>query len=517
MTVTVTTFGVIGDTPGNIKLTDTNSIVPTVFPSYYLQPNLKVVIVNSFDDSTIVLRASVIEVTINYGYDLGVSTAEVQLTADPNVSNYSSVKIYGGCDPNGPNYEALRFSGLFLRTEAAMWPYVYTMVCRGNLYRALQYRQAKPFVGMPAQLVEGPIPYGIPLVNTIIDGQEYQGYLNGQLGVDSTDENIVTSILQIVPELDVVPANVNGSGSVIVYAALDLIWPPYMSAWDMVQKLDQAFLGYRTYEDLGGTIRRERIFGYPHGISDTQFTEGIDVWEAHGTRTIEPLINGVYVEGLTDSRTGIPAGLVFAYVQEANPFQPADQPVIEQFQSPFAETSDLIDALYPTPQPRLNANRVAEWRLAEGNRQLVNVQVTTFRDDLLFIGHTISINIPHAAVQEPVWIQHVTIKASSQPSLWQQTISGIGGGAAGFGVYSGVLADDGSTDTVLATVNTYVASTLFGLTIILTNPDDPDNYNVVAKIIANDSNSITVDFPFPTTPQGGSTYSIGTPPPPGTS
>lgn len=524
--VTVSTLGIVASTPGNIVLS-TGLGPPVNIPSYYLVPNLFVVITNQNGGQTLTFRASVLEATINYGYDIGVATAEVQFTSDPsasftfNLGNYSTVQIFGGCDPLGPNYSALRFTGLFLRTNATLWPHVYTMVCRGNLYRAIQYRQAL-FTGKPFSLLQSGIPFGQPLHNTFIDRQDpsqnftIPGYFTGTVGTDSTDENIVYDLLQAVPTLGptVVKANILGTGKVINFSQFDLIWPPYKSAWDMIQLLDQSFLGFRTYEDIAGVIRRQQIFGYPQGLGDTQFTEGIDIWEAHGLRTIEPLINGVYVEGMTDSSLNIPNGIIYSYIQQSNPFQPAGLPVIEQWRSTFIETNDIIDGGVGLPgPPRLNADRVGEWRLAEGNRQLVNIQLTTFRDDVLKIGHTIAVNTPHAAVTEPVWIQHVTIRMSSQPVLWQQTISGIGGGSPGFTGGVGTLGA-GSSATVLVTVDTYVDNALIGLTIAITDPNDLGNLGVSRTIVSNGDNSITVSPGFATAPLTGDTYSIGTPPPP---
>lgn len=511
----VTTFEIIGDTPGNIHFSD--GVTNPGYPSYYLLPYLQVVVVNSFDNSTVILQGTVLEATINYGFDIGVATAEIQLTEDPNVSNYSKVQIFTGCDQNSTNINALRFTGLFLRTEATMWPHVYTMVCRGNLYLAMQYRQANS-AGIPSSLLsEGTLP-GQPLIDFTDDqtGITTHGYVSGTLGVDTNDQNIVYSILQQVPVLGpmVDSADINGTGLMVVASFWDLLWPPYKSAWDMIQLLDQSFLGYRTYEDLGGVIRREQVFGYPHGVSDTQFTEGVDIWEASGTRTVEPLINGVYVEGIVDSRSGLPNGIIYAYLQSANPFQSADQPVIEQFRGSLIETSDQIETGdAPSAIPLLNADRVAEWRLAEGNRQLVNVQLTTFRDDLIKIGHTIAVLSHHAAVEEPVWVQHVTIKVSSTPAIWQQTISGLGGGVPGYAGGTGQVST-GSSETDINTVDPYVPNALVGLTLSFITAANAANLGVALNISGNDTRTITVDGGFSVSPSEGDTYSIGTAPPP---
>jgi hypothetical protein len=410
------------------------------------------------------VNATLLGATISYGHDIGIATASIEFTAanigvgtttsvnvpgpavvvDPTrtldgVNYFDPVVVSAGGDPAGSNYNAVRFTGLYVRTEATMWPGVFQMICKGNLYRATQYYESTVFVGFPtAQILGSGYPTGTPLVD-FDDGKGVlvPGLINGQLGVDTTDQNIIRAILAKVNGLNFDPANIDGTGKVINLSYHDATWPPYRSAWDQIQTIDYPFLGFRTFEDLGGTIRRAQIYGYPQpGSMYSPFVEGIHIWEAEGTRSVEQLINASYVEGMSrlmDSSTGT-VQLVFAYVPQSNPFQGNAQqggtPVVEQFRSPFIESNYwLIDP--NNTENVLHCEEVAGWRLSERNRELVNLTFTTFLDMPIGAGTTILVNIPHAAVTEPLWVQRVEIRVQAQPALFQQTIYGLGGGAVG--------------------------------------------------------------------------------------
>lgn len=425
-------------------------------------PNLLVTI------NGVPLTATVLGASITYGFDVGISTATVDFAYGPNVGGqppidplhqldnlnyFDVVQIFCGATPGGPNMAALRFTGLYLRTEADLWPHVFHIVCKGNLYRATQYFQGNIFIGQPGFILNGLAIAATPLFNVTdeVTGNSVNGYYSGDT-TNSTDSRIVYAILNAVPGLSVDPANIrgtiylpaySGTGALIVTSQFSAFWPPYRSAWDQIQLFDQAFIGYRTYEGCGGTIYRRQILGYPTGDAVTTFTEGIDIWDAHGMRTVEELCNAAYVEGGGD-QFNAGGQFAYAYVTSNNPFQGDGQtsPVVDQTRSPFIETSDLINSTATGPNPvanGLNADDVANWRLSERNRELVNVQLTTFRDDVLNIGTSIAVNIPHAAVTEPVWIQRVEIRISNQPVLFQQTIYGLGGGLPG---YAGNISDN---------------------------------------------------------------------------
>jgi hypothetical protein len=416
----------------------------SLWPSIFQQPRIIVTI-----NGTVLQH--VLRAHITYGLDIGVAQATVELTEVPIINDYSkfsNVQIFCDAGNSGaPASPPLRFTGLYLRTEATLNPHVFKLVCAGMLYLAQQYKQASfinayPYtdntVIAPTFVRQFGIPVGMyPWQNLAflsnlppsVDTTKFNFVLDSATA--PTDQQYILAVLSMVPNLVVEPADIGGTGKLFgVLGYLDLVWPPYRSALEQIQLLDQVCLGYRLFESLAGRIVRSQIFGYPSSVSDTSFTEGIDIWAGQGSRSVEHLINGVLVEG--NASPVINEGMIFDYVQQSNPFQPATNPVVEQFQSSLIETSSILIAGGQNVNA-LSTYDVALWRLAEGNRELVNYTLTTFRDDLLFPGRSIALNAPHMDITEPVWMQHVDITIDSDPVLFEQTITGLGGGIAGFG------------------------------------------------------------------------------------
>jgi hypothetical protein len=409
----------------------------SIYPSWYQQPQLVVTI----NGSNV---PHILNATITYGLDIGTSEATIEMTEVPIINDYSkfsTVQVFCSAgnltQVGGP---PLRFTGVYLRTEATLDPHIWRMRCKGNLYRAELYRQAsfiQPYpygsAGMtPAFLNQLGIPVGLyPWANTGFTSKlraDVQALVQFLINASTapTDQQYVLAALQRVPGLVVNGADIGGTGKQFgILSYLDLVWPPYRSALEQVHQLDAVCLGYRTFESLGGRIVRSQIFGYPSSVADTTFTEGIDIWSGQGSRSVEQLINGTFVEG--SQSPIVSAGMLFDYIQQSNPFEPSSNPVIEQFQSPLIDTSSV------TSSAGINVNSlstydVALWRLSERNRELVNYSLVTFRDDLLFPGRSIALNTPHMAITEPVWMQRVEVRVSADPVLFQQTIYGLGGG-----------------------------------------------------------------------------------------
>ena len=339
--------------------------------------------------------------TVVLGLDVTVASATVELTENPLVSQNSDIVIVAGTGP----HNVQRFQGRVKRTRANLWPHTFSLICRGRLSLAAEYKQA---VGatLPDFFISA-LNSRIPIV-----GVSMADILNG---ADPTDENYVLGVLNMVPGLNVDPADIHGTGHLFGLAASrELLWAPHVSALAQCQKLDEVSLGYRLFEGPSGRIFRTQVYGYPTTSADATFTEGVDVLEASGERSIEDLINASYVQGYI---FGANPGLIGSYIQESNDFQPEDDPHIDPFSSTLIEDNEF-------------AAEVAQWRLTERNRETVDVQLVTFRDDLLLPGRTIAVNLPHANVTEPVWIQHVEIEVRASPILFQQTIRGTGGGRA---------------------------------------------------------------------------------------
>lgn len=513
------TLGTSASTAGNMFCAYQKHIDPD--PSYYLTPMISVVVTDKATGGIYSLQSQVLSVDITYGLDIGISSATVELTENPrapnnSLSEYSLVQIYAGVDPQGPNYRALRFTGILLRIEANLWPHTYSLVCRGMLYYAQQFQQ--PFgEGWDQATSKLGLPFGRAMTTfTWTDGSVIQGILDTATG---SDQEIIQSVLATVPNLApfLDNVNINGTGKRFgVISYLLMFWPPYRTALEYAQQFDQVCLGYRLYESLGGKIHRDIIYGYPSSIADTTFTEGIDIWEGKGTRSVEQLVNASFVEGAVAPGNSITAA--FAFVQSSNPFQPSTaptfsegfpqptpgwNPIADRFQSPLIETSDLMIAAGENVDA-LSANDVARWRLSERNRELVNTSFVTFRDDLLFPGRTIAVNTPHMAVTEPQWLQRVNIRAQSKPPLFQQTIYTIGGGTPAYGWTA--IVQTGSTTTDIIVDVTLTPDALIGQIVSF---QSGDNLGQQVTVTANTDTTITVNPPFGNTPTPGEIILIG--------
>lgn len=349
----------------------------------------------------------VLGATVVMGLDVAVASATVELAENPMIGNNSEIVIVCGTGP----HNVQRFRGLLKRTRSNLWPHSFTLICRGMLSRAAEFKQSVG-AALPSFFVQA-LNSRLPIV-----GMSMTDILAES---EATDENYVLGVLNRVPGLQVDPGDIGGTHHIFgLSASRELLWAPYTSALAQCQKLDEVCLGFRLFEGPSGRIFRTQVFGYPTDRADAQFTEGIDVLEATGERSIEDLINASYVEGYI---FGGEPGLIGAYVAEENDFQSSDNPYIDPFSSPLIEDNTF-------------AELVARWRLGERNRETVDISLVTFRDDLLIPGRTITVDLPHANVQEPVWIQHIEIQVRANPILFQQTIRGLGGGGTGNGVGS---------------------------------------------------------------------------------
>lgn len=335
--------------------------------------------------------------SVDLGMDIAVPTATVTLLTDPGISHYTEIQIIAGAGQNNIG----RFRGL-LRTKGYNLRGEYTLQLRGMLSRAEEYQQ----------------PAGDPIISDVEPGLPLRLLIPNDL---TTDENIVLAALNQVPSLSVDPADIHGTGTVLGgLAEFDLTWNMRQTALDYIQNIDRVSLGYRTFESLDGRIYRVQVFGYPNSNQEHLFQEGYDIWEADGTRTVEQLYNAAYVEGYNLGGSGI----IALQVQESNDFQPESQPHVFQFSSPLIERIEDEELGFG-----FSCRSVANWLLSEYNREVVRVNLTTFRDWELGPGQTIGVLSPHTGLTEPVFIQHLRIQFG--PRQFIQVVQGLGGGDPG--------------------------------------------------------------------------------------
>lgn len=308
------------------------------------------------------------------------------------------------------------FTGALYEYDFTHWPGSLTLVCKGNLYRASEYE------------------------NTLLGGTDMTN-----LGVGQTDQAMVMQALTTAG-VSFSSGNIGGTGKLLgtLGPAKDLgpegefvgpfAWggPSYYgtgvgeTALSFIERLDAISEGYRLFETAGGALYRFQIYGRPRSAADVpQFTEGIDIFRATGSRTIIPTRNRALITGY-DLGTGVP---MFLAIQESNPFQSAGEAHTTSFSSGMIEKIHENDVGYTgaTPGTGQSCEAVGNYFLNEFNREIVNLTMTTHRPDFIGPGQVHAVNAPHSGVSEPLWVQHVD-KEVSRRGVWTQTMTYVGGG-----------------------------------------------------------------------------------------
>lgn len=222
----------------------------------------------------------------------------------------------------------------------------------------------------------------------------------------ATDQQLVQWALDQVPNVSYTSGNIGGTGTTLGVSAPEAFdWNAGVSAWAYIQNLDRATL-YRTYQTRDGTIRRVQMIGHPNSAQDfTLATE--DVLEGStGSRDTERTRNAAIVRG-HDYGTGDGPALGAAYGN--NDFQ-GDGSVAanrhaEVFESDLIEDGDDPDggALGNTG---LNANDIAVDILPDVNKEFVDAEISSWRDDTHGPGLTCLLDtLALLAIGEPMWVQ----------------------------------------------------------------------------------------------------------------
>lgn len=342
---------------------------------------------------------------VSLGFDQAISEASVVLAAEPAGSGTydDDVSISMGAGPNN----VLRFSGLFKQYDRTLWPRSVTLIARGRLSKAAEFKNTYTIAEAAALQSSG-----IPGVTA-----------SELLGVaTATDQTLVFAALQRVDGLDVDPANIGGTGTDLGGLPPDaLAWGYDETALSFIQKIDSSSQGFRTFESIGGTIYRAQIAGWPgaSGTEDFTFTEGLDISDGRSTRTILEQRDTARVDGYD---YGIGAGTItFSST-------PTSNPKVIQF------STSLAGHINSGAGIGFACEDIANYLLSEWDRELVRITLTTPRDDVIGPGQTHLVTtasgIPDRfGTAEPMWVQHVEISVDEK-GRFRQTITYLGGGVA---------------------------------------------------------------------------------------
>lgn len=334
-----------------------------------------------------VANAAAAQVTL--GYDMAFATASVTCAGtNPGGTYYDDVNIM----VNGEHW----FSGLLLQVDYNLYPRQVTLQCKGRLWLANQYKLA----GSDIDHNEG-----LPLLDLL--GSE-----------TGSDEQIVQAVLDRAG-VSLNGGSIGGTGEQLGSVAPDQFsWRDGESALDYINRIDGISAGYRTFESTGGSIFRSNVSTVPDGGTDMTFTEGFDIAQGQGQRSVQEAFNAVRVSGYDVGDFLDPR--VF-YVEEGSSVLNGTR--VFTFNSPMIERR--ADS---SPGFGISCERVANYWLHELNREIIRLTMTTPRNDNIGPGQIHRINgAERLGISNDLWVQRIdkTYAASGQIS---QSITYIGGG-----------------------------------------------------------------------------------------
>lgn len=338
------------------------------------------------------------------GYDEPVGSAQITLggwTSPGVLLNASDLGTY--FDEVSISVDGqVRWSGIFLQWDFTLFPRQITMQCKGRLEHANRFK-------LPIEAVR----------------VEDKGLLlEDFVGGTTTDENIVSAVLDYI-NLDTRGGVIGGTGRTYgTIANQEFVWEVNESALSYIQKIDGVSAGYRTFESTDGDIFRTQISSRPSGSPDLTFTEGVDIKEASSSRTVQNSSNGVRIEGYSVGDYFDPR--VWLEV-DGNPFMSSSDPQIYSYSNSMIERR-----AESSPGQGMSCERMAEFWLGELNREVVTVQMTTPRSDLIGPAQIHLVRGPGGSayrlgVGEPLWVQRVE-GTLDQSGAFSQTMQYIGGG-----------------------------------------------------------------------------------------
>lgn len=329
------------------------------------------------------------------GFQLRVSQGRVVLATLPTWIDYwSPIQIDLG---TAAGTVATRFAGYVVDFNYELFPRAVTLECRGSLYKA----QLVPPQLDAAAPDDAAFP-GIALAG-LTDDQQVRSVLDGSgMGGDYTPGDIggMAYLLGTATSLDA-----KGAQSVFV-------WKRQQPGLDYIQALDEASYGFRTFQDLDGRVRRQRVEGRPSlNAAALTFGEGTDLYRASATHSTSAAANRAVVLGF-DNGTGAVRGEATA----GHPHPPLGvQWVSTYFRSPLIEKARASD-----PGDGLSAEGKAAQLVADRNHVLLTTEHVTPRDDVVSPGDTVGIlSDDRLQIYQNQWVQYVAARVGADGGFTQ--------------------------------------------------------------------------------------------------
>jgi hypothetical protein len=211
-------------------------------------------------------------------------------------------------------------------------------------------------------------------------------------GATAKDEDIVRALLTAAGLVSAFPdppiiVSIGGTGRLLGAINPDAFrWAEKESALAYIQRLDEACVGYRTWEQAGGVIVRTLIDATPSGSPFETFTEGLDIASGSNQKTILTAANRIVVTG-ADTGTGL--GPVSNTQTGANGNIPnPPQYITDEMSSPLLGYA--LDADRPAGEG-ISCQAAAIYLLSQFNRTQERVSFVTPRDVSVPVGETIHV------------------------------------------------------------------------------------------------------------------------------
>lgn len=318
----------------------------------------------------------VLSVRWSAGFDLQVGEATIDCAQNPAGGYYDDVVI----SVNGIE----RWRGVLVQRNFALYPVQVTLVCRDPLYRAQAFTP-------PEELEDGL-------------------YLEDIIGASSgTDQDIVTAVLGMAGVSNV--GGIGGTSTIMgTIAPEEFAWRRNETALSYISRIDAISLGYRTY--FNGSFVVRTPVSITAGASSKTFTEGVDIKAGTATRTILERYTAVRVGGYDVGDFDDPR----VWYEEGSGTERV-----------FNFESKMIEQKAAGVGDGMSTEEVAGYWIGELDRELVRVQMTTPRDDLILPGqyHTIEAS-NRLGTGQALWVQRVDGEVTQDGAV-SQSVQYIGG------------------------------------------------------------------------------------------
>jgi hypothetical protein len=349
----------------------------------------------------------VLSARVQLGFDKRVATADVECRSLPaGIAPWDVVQItLGGTQATAH----VRFTGYFVSHEEQLYEHTVKLNCKGYLQRADQS------------------PY-----DTEVD--------MSSRGDGHKDEVMVSTVLSAcgltgtwTPSGESAYTGIEGTGRMLGLYSWERGFAIRAgeTAMSFIERLDAVCAhigggGYRTFDTASGAIVRQVVTSIPTGSPAWTFTEGVDIFRATATTTVLEAKNQVVTTGfpgwdgktvITYTATGSNPYLITNATQRISSNMIEKQNTTDTHAAPYTMASG----------DGLSCQMVANWQLAELNRRMVKLPLTTPRSDAFAPNDLIQVDAPTrlGLTTQLFWVQGVDTNLTRN-NTFSQVLNCIG-------------------------------------------------------------------------------------------